>query len=122
MKECTLSLNPYHEPLVLEGSAAIYNKIIELLLLTPGTIQTRPNMGIGLRTRYRFSEADKVDELRNDVKKQIQTYLPELLMTDVDIRTYGTTLIIMIKSDENTYGIGYKSETGEITSLNLSDL
>lgn len=122
-KEYVLSINEFMQPKVLSGDQAAYTDIIRLMLLDPGTNQTHPNMGIGLRSRYRFSDASEISKLREELKLQMQTYLPYLLTMDVQIETYGTTLAIFITSDDDTiYGIGYNTDTGNIGGLTLDDI
>lgn len=122
-KEYVLSINEFMQPKVLSGDQAAYTDIIRLFLLDPGTNQTHPDMGIGIRTRYRFSDASEISKLREETKIQMQTYLPNLLIMDVQIETYGTTLAIFITSqNENIYGIGYNIDTGIMGGLSLEDI
>lgn len=122
-KEYTLSINEFIQPKVLSGDQAAYTNIIRLFLLDPGTNQTHPEMGIGIRSRYRFSDTSEISKLREEVKTQMQTYLPNLLTMDVQIETYGSTLAIFITSeDEDIYGIGYNTESGTIGGLTLDDI
>lgn len=122
-KEYLLSINEFIQPKVLSGDQAAYTDIIRLFLLDPGTNQTHPEMGIGIRSRYRFSDASEISTLREEVKVQMQTYLPNLLTMDIQIETYGTTLAIFITSENNdVYGIGYNIDTGAIGGLTLDDI
>ena len=98
-KEYVLSINEFIQPKVLSGDQAAYTNIIRLFLLDPGTNQTHPEMGIGIRSRYRFSDTSEISKLREEVKTQMQTYLPNLLTMDVQIETYGSTLAIFITSE-----------------------
>ena len=122
-KEYTLSVNEFMQPKVLKGDQAAYTDIIRLFLLDPGTNQTHPEMGIGIRSRYRFSDTSQISALREEAKLQMQTYLPNLLTMDVQIETYGSTLAIFITSENETiYGIGYNTENGTIGGLTLDDI
>ena len=122
-KEYLLSINEFIQPKVLSGDQAAYTDIIRLFLLNPGTNQTHPEMGIGIRSRYRFSDASEISTLREEVKVQMQTYLPNLLTMDIQIETYGTTLAIFITSQNNdVYAIGYNTDTGAIGGLTLNDI
>lgn len=122
-KEYVLSINEFIQPKVLSGNQAAYTDIIRLFLLDPGTNQTHPSMGIGIRSRYRFSDTSQISTLREEVKVQMQTYLPNLLTADVQIETYGSTLVIFITTeDETVYGIGYNTENGNIGGLTLDDI
>lgn len=122
-KEYLLSINEFVQPKVLKKDQAAYTNIIRLLLLEPGTNQTHPEMGIGIRSRYRFSDTDEIYKLQQEVKEQLQIYLPNLLTIDVQIETYGTTLAIFISADdESIYGIGYNTDNGKIGGLTLDDI
>lgn len=122
-KEYVLSINEFIQPKVLSGDQAAYTNIIRLFLLDPGTNQTHPDMGIGIRSRYRFSDTSEISKLREEVKTQMQTYLPNLLTMDVQIETYGSTLAIFITSEnDDIYGIGYNTEVGTIGGLTLDDI
>lgn len=122
-KEYVLSINEFIQPKVLSGDQAAYTNIIRLFLLDPGTNQTHPEMGIGIRSRYRFSDTSEIGTLREEVKTQMQTYLPNLLTMDVQIETYGSTLAIFITSEnDDIYGIGYNTESGTIGGLTLDDI
>lgn len=122
-KEYVLSINEFIQPKVLSGDQAAYTDIIRLFLLDPGTNQTHPEMGIGIRSRYRFSDTSQISTLREEVKTQMQTYLPNLLTMNVQIETFGSTLAIFITSeDETVYGIGYNTESGTVGGLTLDDI
>ena len=121
-KEYLLSINEFVQPKILKRDQAAYTDIIRLFLLEPGTNQTHPEMGIGIRSRYRFSDTSEISKLQKEVKDQLAEYLPNLLIMDVQIETYGTTLAIFISSqDESIYGIGYNTDTGTIGGLTLDD-
>lgn len=122
-KEHLLSINEFVQPKVLKGESAAFADILRLFLLEPGTNQTHPDMGIGIRSRYRFSDASEIGTLRQEVQKQIQTYLPELLIMDIEIETFGDTLAIFITSkDDSVYAVSYNTESGKIGSLTLDDI
>lgn len=122
-KEYLLSINEFVQPKVLKGESAAFIDILRLFLLEPGTNQTHPDMGIGIRSRYRFSDTSEIGKLKQEVKDQIQTYIPNLLIMDIQIETFDTTLAIFITSkDDNVYAVSYNTETGKIGSLTLDDI
>lgn len=123
LKEYVMSINEFVQPKVLKGESAAYIDIIRLFLLEPGTNQTHPEMGIGIRSRYRFSDTSEISTLREEVKEQIETFLPHLVTMDIQIETFGTTLAIFITADdESIYGIKYDTGSGDIGILTLDDL
>lgn len=122
-KEYLLSINEFVQPKVLKGESAAFVDILRLFLLEPGTNQTHPNMGIGIRSRYRFSDASEIGTLKQEVQDQIQTYIPNLLIMDIQIETFNSTLAIFISSkDDNVYAISYNTDTGKIGGLTLDDI
>lgn len=121
-KEYLLSINEFVQPKVLKKDQAAYTDIIRLFLLEPGTNQTHPEMGIGIRTRYRFSDTSEITKLKQEVKDQLEIYLPNLLTMDVQIEAYNNILAIFISSEnDNVYGLGYNTDTGSIGGLSLDD-
>lgn len=122
-KEYVLSINEFIQPKILKGEQAAYTDIIRLCLLEPGTNQTHPEMGIGIRTRYRFSDTSEINTLKSELQSQMKEYLPNLLVMNVQIETFGSTLAIFISSqDDQVYGIGYNTDTGSIGGLTLDDI
>lgn len=123
LKEYLLSINEYMQPKVLKKDQAAYTNIIRLFLLEPGTNQTHPEMGIGIRSRYRFSDASDISNLQREAKEQIKTYLPNLLSMDVQVKAYGTILAIFINTkNDNIYALGYNTENGDMHGLTLDDI
>lgn len=122
-KEYLLSINEFIQPKVLKKDQAAYTDIIRLFLLDPGTNQTHPDMGIGIRSRYRFSDASEIFKLEQEAKDQMKTYLPNLLTMDIQIKAYGTTIAIFITSEnDNIYALGYNTETGSMGGLTIDDM
>ena len=58
MQAHLLSINDFSMPLVYDKSNAEYINIMYLLYLTKGKYQSHPDMGVGLRERYRFALDD----------------------------------------------------------------
>ena len=108
MKEHVLSLNDFNMPKVFNESDSAYVLIIRLLLLEPGKFQSHPEMGVGIRSRYRFNNDVN---LQNDIKKQIDKYLPELSATDVTITSNNKVLGIIINTADGAYVVSYDTTT-----------
>ena len=112
MKEHVLSLNDFNMPKVFNESDSAYVLIIRLLLLEPGKFQSHPDMGIGIRSRYRFNNDENfLMNLQNDIKKQIDKYLPELSATDVTITSNNKVLGIIINTADGAYVVSYDTTT-----------
>ena len=100
MKEHVLSLNDFGMPKVFDADDAMYVMIIRILLLEPGTFQSHPEMGVGIRSRYRYkSGEDILISLQNDIINQINKYLPELTAVDVTLTMQGQVLGIIINTN-----------------------
>ena len=82
--EPLMSVNKYYKPTVLENEDAAIMLILRLILMEPGTIQTHPNMGVGIVSKFRHSTEIDIGELQRRITNQIKTYLP--MFTSVQIR------------------------------------
>lgn len=112
MEAHALSLNDFGMPKVFNASDSMYVHIIQLILLDPGKFQSHPNMGVGLRTRYKFNNNDNVlDSLQEDITNQINKYLPELTGASVILTQNNHTLGIIIDTNSGIYTLAYNSVT-----------
>ena len=113
MKEHVLSLNDFNMPKVFDASNSIYILIVRIILLEPGTFQSHPEMGIGIKSRYRYGTIDDafLSTLKNDISKQLETYLPSLASTDIVLTVNGNTLGIIIDTEDGAYVLAYNSDT-----------
>lgn len=118
MEVHTLSLNDFNRPKVLTGNDAAYVAIIHLIYLEKGKFQSHPDMGVGIRSRYRFnSEENILDELQQDIRKQIEQYLPELGGTGVICEEIDQGLIVITINTDNggVYILEYDISTTNLT-------
>lgn len=114
-KEPCLSVDDFNRPKILEGREAISTLLVHLILLEPGTYASRPTMGVGLVSRYRYNDEDSLEQLQNDIREQITTFLPEFEAVDVNVymdrhspnKNTNNEIIIEIEVD----GVVYKYET-----------
>ena len=65
LKEYTLDVNAYGTPLDYKNFNALGTLIMRLILLEPGTITHSPKMGVGLISKYRYMQSDKLDTFVN---------------------------------------------------------
>lgn len=116
--EYTMSVNKIKRPIVLTDKDAIYVLLVRLALLEPGTNQAFPTMGLGLRSKYRYSFADNLQALINDYKGQIETYLPSLQLVEITGKVEDKTLLLKVNIDNQIiYPILINTET-----MTLSDM
>lgn len=85
VKDAFFSVNKFNEPLTVEGVDAIYTLLIRLMLLTPGTSEINPNMGVGIVTKWRYCDYNDLPDLKSTIEDQISTYLPELQGVNVTV-------------------------------------
>lgn len=127
-KEPCLSIDDFNRPRTLLGREAISTLLVHLILLEPGTYSNRPSMGVGLVSRYRYNDEDSLRQLKEDIKEQVGTYLPEFEGVDVNVymdkrnpeKTTGNEIIIEIAVD----GVIYQYETAKQSDnkIGLMDL
>lgn len=115
-----MSVNKFNQPLVYTSKDSTALKILRLLLLEPGTVNCRPDMGVGLVSRYRFSVEDDLDELNDRIREQIQTYLPDSVLHNIYLELEEKTLKISIQIDEDFYIYDLDKATKALTLSELS--
>lgn len=120
LKEYSLSINNFNNPDELKRADAACLLIMRLILLTPGTIQTHPEMGVGLITKYRFMYDTELQNLKKVITDQINLYLPELNLTSVELTLNPKDLkelIIQIQIENTLYVLQTEGETLKLANL-----
>lgn len=111
MEAHVLSLNDFSKPRVFSASSAAYTNIIYLILCSKGKYPSHPTMGVGLRERYRDNNSsDFLISLQNDIKTQIEQFLPELTLVDVSLNVRNHVLGIIIDTTDGAYVMAYDSD------------
>ena len=119
--EPLLTIDEFNNPKVLEGKDAISQLLIHLILLEPGTYASRPTMGIGLVSRYRYTAEENLDQLKQDIEDQISLYLPEFSGVLVDLELDDENqLIINIEINGTVYQ--YETSKQEDNNITLTEL
>lgn len=95
MKEYLLSTNNFGEPKVYSENEARGLNIIRLLLLTPGHNPLFPDMGCNL-AQFRYVMTDQLNDIKQLVADQMNTYLPECLMDSVNIEITDTKYLHVV--------------------------
>lgn len=120
MNEYLLSTNKYNRPTILNENDTANLLLLRLLLLTPGSMPLHPKMGVGLASKWRYSDMTRIDELAEEVEDQISTYLPMLSPARVEIKEnqeVDNEIIIDITIDNIVYS--YQTDNG---TIKLADL
>lgn len=104
LREYHMSVDDFNQPKKTEGKSAIGVLLIRLILLEPGTDQNRPDMGLGIVSRFRYMQESDMDALSEELKNQINTYLAPYSTVNVSITMDNDLqLIFEVSVDDTTY-------------------
>ena len=112
-----LSTNSFDEPTMVEGINAAQVMLIRLLLLEKNTIQSHPDMGIGIMARWRFRDTLDLGQLAVEIQDQIEMYIPQIAGSTVDLVPQGRDLYIKVLHDNIIYGFKLDADTGSFGPL-----
>lgn len=130
IRDYLLDVNDLNQPKVLDlseietgkmNSAALL--IVRLLLLKKGTYPDYPDLGIGIRGRYRFAFEEELITLRQELEEQMTLYLPELLPVEVEVSLYrpkdslDNKILFSITIRETRFSILYNIAQNTIDGL-----
>lgn len=115
-EEPLMSVNNFHEPIVVKDEDAAVLLITRLILLEPGTFQTHPNMGVGIVSRFRHGLDTDIKRLESEITTQISKYLPMFttVQVSVEIDNDNKTLKIYVTSDQIHTIIPISTDTGKV--------
>ena len=114
--EYVFSVDQFNKPRQLNTYEKMYTFLVRLFLLEPGTFQSNPTMGIGLISRYRYGDETDIEQLKQDAKEQISTFLPGLESVDVNVEIKDErNLYINITINGIVYRFNYDSALQSIT-------
>jgi hypothetical protein len=115
-EEPLMSVNNFHEPIVVRDEDAAVLLITRLILLEPGTFQTHPNMGVGIVSRFRHGLDTDIKRLESEITTQISKYLPMFttVQVSVEIDNDNKTLKIYVTSDQIHTIIPISTDTGKV--------
>lgn len=116
-QEHLLTTDEFNNPKVLTGREAISQLLIHLILLEPGTYASRPTMGVGLVSRYRYNSEDSLERLRQDIQDQVSIYLPEFGAVNVELSMDEENRLII---DIEISGTIYRYETSKQEDNNIT--
>ena len=122
--EFALTIDDFQNPKVYKNGDAILTLLTRLLLLEPGTIQSHPEMGVGLISKYRFSVEGNASVLQSDFQRQLDKYLPQLQGIKVNVTEKNSSYFITAEFERVLYGISFDTKKSSIItdSIPLSDL
>ena len=116
--EFSFSVDDFQNPKVYKDPEAIQTLLVRLLLLEPGTIQSPPDMGVGLYSKYSHSvlNSGEGSKLQSEFQSQIEKYLPQFQGARVSVKEQENTFMISTELDNVLYGIYYEKNTSKITA------
>lgn len=122
--EFSFSVDELKNPKTFKDAEAISVLLTRLLLLEPGTIQSHPDCGVGLMSKYRFGVEGVAAELQSNFQHQIETYLPQFQGVKIHVKEKNHELMITAEIDNTLYGVYYNTNTAEVKSdyTSLSNL
>ena len=122
--EFALTIDDFQNPKVYKNGDAILTLLTRLLLLEPGTIQSHPEMGVGLISKYRFSVEGNASVHQSDFQRQLDKYLPQLQGIKVNVTEKNSSYFITAEFERVLYGISFDTKKSSIItdSIPLSDL
>lgn len=116
ISEFSFSVDDFQDPKTYKDPEAISVLLTRLLLLEPGTIQSHPDAGVGLYSRYAYSVEGSANSLEADYQKQIETYLPRFQGARVNVTEKDGMFNIAVEIDGTLYGIYYDSSKSTVVS------
>lgn len=123
--EYAMNLDSFLNPTTYKGRSAVEILICRLILLEPGTIETHPDMGVGIASRFRHMSADNLVELNQEIQNQITTYLPQIYAVDVQTSIKKQVLQIKIKANDEFFALTYSPDSNSklaVQPLSLNDI
>jgi len=114
--EPLLSVDKYYRPLVVKNINYATLLLVRLILLEPGTIQTHPDCGVGLVSKFRYSTGVDIQKLETRIAEQISRYLPQFTLAKIkcELDTDEKIIKIYITTNELNVFIPINTQTGEV--------
>ena len=120
-REYLFSTDSFNRPTTVEQEPAVGIRLLELLMMDPGSNPLHPAMGVGIRN-YRYG-INSISDLENRIRDQIRTYLPMYQVDDVTlVLTPDKILNIEIRVEGNTYRFNSSDTDNPIKLDDLSHL
>ena len=119
VREYFLNTNKFTRPEVWSDEDATFILLSRLILLNPGTYPDHPEMGVGLVEKYRYANARTIlPELIDNIRDQINTYLPEFSTVNVEISVgVDKELKIDVVLDSVLYSMTYDPDTYKLSDV-----
>ena len=124
LTEQSFSIDDFQNPKLYTNGQAVCTLLVRLIMLEPGTIQSHPDMGVGIISRYRYSVEGAESELQADIQRQVNKYLPILQGVRITVKQQDHAFYIAAEYEGVLYGVSIDVETSEVktNSASLADL
>ena len=124
MKDYALDIDSFLNPVEYTGKSALEILICRLILLEPGTIETHPEMGVGLISRFRHAPRSELKTLDRRITDQITKYLPGVYGVEVKTSLTSKTgeLKIAVKANDQIFALVYDSNATSGSGLTTQTL
>jgi hypothetical protein len=136
IEEALLTTDNFNKPKVVRGAEANCILIVRLILMEKGSRIGYPNMGIGIKSRYRYTTEDEIPNLETEIYEQISEYLPEAqgatikcVLAKSASATVGSAQNLLIGISFGNYTYMYDVEKGykihdntDTSNLTINDL
>lgn len=123
-REYLIDTDDFNQPKIVYGKKAIGILMCRLLLLEPGTNPMRPEMGVGIVSKYRYMFPDNLIELKRDILNQLSRYLFPYQRINITmwVETDKTLRMDIIINDDTYKYVIEEQEDNRITLQELLDL
>lgn len=123
-REYLLGTDDFNKPKIIYGKKAIGLLMCRLLLLEPGTDPMRPEMGVGLVSKYRYMFPDNLADLKRNISDQLNRYLfpYERIGVTMWVETDKTLRMDIIINDDTYKYVIEEQEDNRITLQELLDM
>ena len=121
INEYSLSVDKFNKPKVIKDNDAICIFLIRMLMTEKGTIQSHPDLGVGLISRYKYARPNQLRNIENDIAQQLATYLPDYQATQVSVELIDKELLVHITIDNILYSFKTDSINGTVSLYNLKN-
>jgi hypothetical protein len=121
--EYLLSVDEFNNPAYLKGKSSVALLLSRLIVLEPGSDPLHPTMGLGIKN-YRFnSNSDNINELKSDLKKQIETFLPQYTGVEISMNISKNKILnVSILIGDTEYRYSTEITTDSLKAVDLNDI
>lgn len=113
-KECLkpnliLDINEFNKNASYDDIYSLVSMVQTLIIMEKGTYPNHPDMGIGIRNyKFEFMDSITLNELRDNIVTQINKYLPNTLISNINVKTIrnelenkNNTVIVLIEFSQD---------------------